>query len=253
MHGQRGQQVAGVRQVVAQLRAAQRMGQGIDAVDAALEALAGLPGQALRRARHAADRAENPDFVADTDRAPILAQPVPAITHECARRRRFGLYGHRLVDIVLGAAQRRDHVVRVDVVAGLDGLRRLADNEAVLVHGFALGDGADGDLVALGHVAADDQAEAAHLDFGAGGDIAQGHADIVRIVHPYDGRATRQDLIISHECLAAMAPPHTIRKAASFLWIGLQKSRASRRQSRYGNRCHKLKPVGMARHRDHLP
>src|SRR6185312_9122033 len=137
-----------------------------------------LPGQAFGGARHAADRAQYPDLVANADSAIR-----PAIAHEGSGHGRLHLYRLRLVDIVLGARQGGDHVVGVDVVARGDRLRRLADNEAVLVHLFAFGDGAHGDLVALRYIARHFQAHTARFDFAAGGNIPQRHTDIVGVVH----------------------------------------------------------------------
>jgi hypothetical protein len=71
--GQARDQAAGVAEVVAQLRAAERVGEGVDAVDAAGEAGIGLLGDAAGGVGHAADGAQHPDLVAGADPAVLAA------------------------------------------------------------------------------------------------------------------------------------------------------------------------------------
>src|SRR6185437_8371035 len=62
--GERGQHAAGVRQIVAELRAPERMRKGMDSVDAAREPLCANARDALGGTRHAPYGAQNPDLVA---------------------------------------------------------------------------------------------------------------------------------------------------------------------------------------------
>ena len=81
MHGERGEHAPRVRQIVSELRAAEGMRERVHAIHAAVERSVPMLRDALRGARDAADRAQNPDFVARAD-----AAIAPAIAHEGVRR-----------------------------------------------------------------------------------------------------------------------------------------------------------------------
>jgi hypothetical protein len=67
--GERGENIAGSGEVVAELRAAEGMGEGVDAVDLAGVEDGGALGDLLRGARDAADGGDDPDLVAGADAA----------------------------------------------------------------------------------------------------------------------------------------------------------------------------------------
>src|SRR5207237_8495187 len=69
MAGQSREQAARAVQILAKLRAAEGMGESMDAVDPARMTDRGARGDLLRRPGHAADRAAHPDFVACADAA----------------------------------------------------------------------------------------------------------------------------------------------------------------------------------------
>ena len=178
MRGQRGQHVARMAEVVAKLRAAERMGDGVNPVDPALETLMRLLRQPLRRARHAADRAENPDFVADADAAPGTP-PAAAIALKRPRGALAARGRVRRIYIVLQPLQRGAQIVAVDVLARRDIGAGRPDAEAVLADRLARRDGNQRELVPPRHVVAQRQRDAARAHALARLQILQRHRHLI--------------------------------------------------------------------------
>ena len=133
-----------MRQIIAELRAAERMRQRVHAVDFAAEALLGDVGNAARRSRDAADCAHHPELIACSHAS--VAAP---ITHESARLRRTGASGRRgrRVLVVGMGSERGSKIVRMDMLARRDIARGAADGPAVLADEAPGSDRAYGDLV----------------------------------------------------------------------------------------------------------
>ena len=171
---QRGQQLAGLCVVMAGLGAAERMGEGIQPVDAAGHKVLIVAHERLGAVVDAADSRDDPDLVADGSAA-ILA----AVAHEGVRRG-----GGQRVHIGVIAVLDLTGEVRVDVVgvhpgAGHGVRRGVADGKAVFDDVFAAFDGRNGHLVALGNVLNGGDGGVIDGDCRAFGDGMQGDDDVV--------------------------------------------------------------------------
>ena len=170
---QAGEDPAGVAEVVAELRAAVGMGEGVDAIDRAAgpdELLRREVGDALAGDVDAGDRVDDPDLVAGR-RAAIGT----AVAEEGGNFTRGGRGSTGSLVFQLGVlAQAAADLVDVDVLAGGDVRGGDPDREAVLDHRLTRGDRPQRRLVAGGDVGEDELAFA-----GSRGDGLRGDGDIV--------------------------------------------------------------------------
>ena len=160
--------------VMAGLGAAERMGEGIQPVDAAGHKVLIVAHERLCAVVDAADSRDDPDLVADGSAA-VLA----AVAHEGVRRG-----GGQRVHIGVIAVLDLTGEVRVDVVgvhpgAGHGVRRGVADGKAVFDDVFAAFDGRNGHLVALGDVLNGGDGGVIDGDCRAFGDGMQGDDDVV--------------------------------------------------------------------------
>ena len=172
--GQRGQQLAGLCVVVAGLGAAERMGKGVQAVNAAGDEILIVAHKRLGAVVDAADRGDDPDLVADGGAA-VLA----AVAHK-------GLGGGRdqRMDIGMVAVLDLTGKVGLDVVgvhpcAGHGVCRGMADGETVLDDILPRLDGRDGHLVALRNILNSGDGGVVNGNSGALGDGVQGNDYII--------------------------------------------------------------------------
>jgi hypothetical protein len=140
---QRGEQRARMAQIVAELRTAERMFEGMDAVDKPGVAHARDPRGPRRQIADATDGGQDPDLVARADAA-IGA----AVSGEAAPGHGRGRGGCRGgVAIAIVAAERGREIVAVDMRAGGDVRRRDADRKAIFDHRRAARDRGEGEFV----------------------------------------------------------------------------------------------------------
>jgi hypothetical protein len=178
MAGQSGEDSAGAVEILAKLRAAERMGEGVDSVDRFGVARSGDGGDLLGGPGDAADGGQDPDLVARSD---------PAVGAAIALEGQGGGFGHRvgrcrgggLVAVGERTAERGCEVVDVDVFAGADHLGEGADREPELAHGLPFVEAAQSDLVALRHGIADGDDRVADLQALARDEGAQRDRDVV--------------------------------------------------------------------------
>jgi hypothetical protein len=179
MAGQRGEDGARAGKVVAQLRAAERMDEGVNAVDAAGMAARGPLGDLLGGAGDTSDGREDPDFVARADAAVHAA-----IAFEVCFTAGADGMGMRAVEILAGALQRGREILAVDVFARRDRALGSANRKAEFQHRLAGGNRCQRHLVAALYRLRDGNAERVL----PGGEVAQGGSDAVAWIDLEEGR-----------------------------------------------------------------
>jgi len=146
--GQSGEQRAGAIQVFAELRAAVRVAECEDAIDRLAVTGVGDGGDPLGGAGDAADRGQNPDFVARADAA--VGPTIALEARDLVLGKGRGGHGH--VGIAFDAGQQGLQIVAVDMSTGRDVLRQPPDRPAIFAHDPAGFEIAQGLLVAQRHV-----------------------------------------------------------------------------------------------------
>ena len=127
---QRREQAARVAQIVAELRAAERMLERVDTVETPGVADARDSRGARRQIADAADGGQDPDFVARTD-TPIGAGIAQELVRG-RRERRDG--GGRRIDIIIAPGQRGRQIVAMDMRTRGNVGGRDTDRKAIFDH-----------------------------------------------------------------------------------------------------------------------
>src|SRR5688500_5149684 len=133
MAGQSGQDRARTGEVVAELRAAERVRERIDSVDHARVAGIGDGGDLLGGPADAADRGQYPDLVAGADPSVGAAVAAEARLRLLAQ----GLGRQTLIGIAFDSAQPGREVVAVDVPARRHAGGEDSDRPAIFADGLA--------------------------------------------------------------------------------------------------------------------
>ena len=173
---QRSQQLAGLGMVVAGLAAAKRMGESVQALDAAGDEVLVIGDHLLGDVVDTADGGDDPDLVADGSAAVLAAEAHKGLRGRLGQRSQI----RRGVVAVLHLTGQ----VGVDVVGVHPGARLgicggMADGEAVLDDVLAVPDGLHGHLVALRDIFQRGNGQAVHLHQRALGDGVQRDHNIV--------------------------------------------------------------------------
>jgi len=156
MVGQTRKQLLRIDQIVAELRAAEGMIEGVDAIDgAAAQLLVGEIGNARRGVVHTADGIDDPDFIANAHRA--IGTAVALKGSGLGGGRGFVRRGFEVAALQAGG-HGADQVMRVNVLTGANILAGYADGVAILDDGFSGAKVAESNLVS-------------RLNIGQGGEI----------------------------------------------------------------------------------
>ena len=179
--------LARVSEVVAKLAASIWMRERVDSVDDASEALVRRAGDLFGCPVDAADRVDDPDFVARADTAVSPLEALPRALRRRWRRRAR----ERLVGIVERALELRLEVVRVDPSTRVDLRRDSADRPSVLVDDVTNPQRMQRDLVARGYLLAHRDGGVTDADRIARLERVDGDRDVVRRPDANGARDTR--------------------------------------------------------------
>ncbi len=190
--GEPGEQGACAGQIVAQLRAAMRMREGMDAIDTSGMARHGRTGDLLGRQRDASDSGQDPYLIAR--RGAAIGSRSPASSafpwlfdcHAHLRCRPRHSFARR---------KRRREIMRMDMRSGWDGPGRTADRHAIFPDDLPCYMVTDRDLVPLGNRFSRDSGCARQWFASRYG--AQGDGDTVLRMDDKEG------FVLSHDCLIA--------------------------------------------------
>ena len=157
-----------------------RVGEGVDAVDRVSDARGGLGCDPLGGTRDAADRRQDPDLVARAD----AAVGADIAFERCRGGARDGCRIDRIEAVGERAFEAGLQIVRMDVRAGRDSLRRGADREAVFKDRGTHRDRRERDLVAATDIGGQHHRDIAHGHDLAGQRIVQQRRHAVARIDP---------------------------------------------------------------------